>query len=455
MRRLATEDPLTGLPNRSLLLDRLAHAVETASRHQTELALCFIDLDNFKTINDSLGHDAGDEVLRLAARRISGHVRAADTLARIGGDEFVLLLENTNRHDCLQTIERINRAMRENATLAGNVITTGCSIGIALYPGDGNDAQALLSHADAAMYRAKRAGRARYEFFSPEVGDSARIRLKIESGLRQALERRELFLHFQPQVDAASGSLHGVEVLLRWNAENGEAISPAIFLPIAEESSLIDSVGDWVINAACAQLAAWRRAGLTVPRMSVNISPRQLRDRNFAEKLQQVLVLNGVPGEWLVLEITESALLQSGDDLTHLLRRVDQMGVQFSLDDFGTGYSSLAALRALPLDELKIDRSFVHGVLDQRDDREIVDAIIGLGSSLGLRLVAEGVETSEQVQHFQRVQASRAMSLTLQGYEVARPMPANDFAAWLQQVEVKATAASIAKAAAVAIPEHP
>jgi two-component system CheB/CheR fusion protein len=435
LRRLATEDPLTGLPNRSLLLDRLAHAVESAARQRTELALCFIDLDNFKTINDSLGHDAGDEVLRLAAHRIGSHVRSADTLARLGGDEFVLLLENTNRHESLQTIERIARSMGENVTLSGNVISTSCSIGVALYPEDGDDAQALLSHADAAMYRAKRSGRARYEYFSPEVGDSVRTRMQIESGLRQALERQELCLHYQPQVDPSGTRLLGVEALLRWNSPNGGSISPAIFLPIAEESSLIDHIGDWVIRTACARLASWRRAGHAVPRLSVNISPRQLRDRSFAEKLQQVLLLHGLPGEGLVLEITESALLHSSDEVTQLLRRIDQMGVQFSLDDFGTGYSSLAALRALPLSELKIDRSFVHGVFDQRDDREIVDAIIGLGGSLGLRLVAEGVETPEQLQHFHRVGHERPVDLALQGFRIARPLPDDDFIAWLDGLE--------------------
>ncbi|MFM2120588.1 MAG: hypothetical protein RL722_2056, partial [Pseudomonadota bacterium] len=389
MRRMATHDVLTGLPNRTLLQDRLHHAVDTARRHGTELALCFLDLDNFKTVNDSLGHEAGDELLRLATRRILDNVRAADTVARIGGDEFVLLLENTTKHDALQTVERISRSLGENLELRGSLLTTAASLGVAMFPGDGSDAATLMRHADAAMYRAKRAGRGRYEFFSAEVGESARHRLNVESGLRQALQSGELRLEFQPQVDVVSDTIHGLEALLRWRTGDGAQISPSVFLPIAEETSLIDLIGDWVIDKACAQLASWRAEGglpgldLARLKLSVNVSPRQLRDRQFAEKLQSHMLAHRVNGPQLVLEVTESALLQQSEHLGALMRRLDQLGVQLSLDDFGTGFSSLAHLRQLPLDELKIDRSFIAGMNDRRDDREIVDAILGLARGLG------------------------------------------------------------------------
>jgi two-component system CheB/CheR fusion protein len=427
MRHLATHDTLTGLPNRNLLTDRLAHAIDSARRHQSEIALCFIDLDHFKTINDSLGHDVGDEVLRMAARRIADGVRSADTLARLGGDEFVLLLENTSRHECLQTVERIRKALAQDMPFQGRLLTTGATVGIAMYPGDATDGPTLLRHADAAMYRAKAAWRGGYEFFSTEVGDSARTRLMIESGLRQALKSDELVLHYQPQVDGCTGRVLGVEALLRWRPEGGDLIAPSVFLPIAEQSSLIDLIGRWVLDEACRQLAAWRAVGLDAVRMSVNVAPRQLRDRSFAEGLQQALIRHKLPGERLMLELTESALLQHDDALTQLLQQLDQLGVQMSLDDFGTGYSSLGYLRRLPLNELKIDRSFVHGVLDRRDDREIVAAILGLGQALGLQVVAEGVETSAQMEHFR----GGPIPVGIQGFHVGRPMSAELSTQWL------------------------
>ncbi|NDY92940.1 EAL domain-containing protein [Ideonella livida] len=394
--RLATHDTLTGLPNRALLLDRLEHAVQAAKRQKHELALCFIDLDNFKNINDSLGHEAGDTLLRQAAQRIAENVRTADTVARLGGDEFVLLLERCNRFDCLQTVERIHRALSEQMSLQDSLVSTAASIGIAMYPEDGEDGAVLMRHADAAMYRAKRGGRGRYEFFSAEVGESARTRLAVESGLRQALSSGALQLHYQPQVEAGSGRWLGLEALVRWRTPQGEWIPPSVFLPIAEETSLIDALGDWVLDQACEQLARWRALGLGQISLSVNISPRQLRDRSFADRLQQCLLRHQIPGQQLVLELTESALLQPGEHLAPLLRRLHAIEVRLSLDDFGTGYSSLAHLRTLPLQEIKIDRSFVQGMVDQRDDREIVAAIVGLARALELRLVAEGVETEAQ-----------------------------------------------------------
>lgn len=427
--QLATHDPLTKLPNRRLLLDRLKHALKAAERAQTEMAVIFLDLDNFKHVNDSLGHEAGDEMLCTAARRISESVRAADTVARLGGDEFVVILEHTSRHECLQTVERMTRALAQTFTLQDTVLTTAASVGITLYPSDGQDSNALMRNADAAMYRAKRSGRGRYVFFSSEVGESARNRLTVESELRKAVTNHELRLHYQPQVDASTGDLLGVEALLRWPTADGNWVAPSMFLPIAEETSLIDDIGDWVLNTACAQLAQWRSAGLTQLMMSVNVAPRQLRDRSFADKLQGHLMRHRIPGDRLVLEITEGALMQQREHLEPLLRQLRRLDVQLSLDDFGTGYSSLARLRQLPLTELKIDRSFIDGVVDQRDDREIVAAVMAMAHALGLRVVAEGVETASQADCLR----SFSNAPVLQGYYVARPMAPDQMLAWRDQ----------------------
>jgi two-component system CheB/CheR fusion protein len=281
------------------------------------------------------------------------------------------------------------------------------------------------------MYRAKRAGRSRYEFFSAEVGESARNRLAVESGLRLALQSGELHLEYQPQVDVASGELRGFEALLRWRTQDGASIAPSVFLPIAEETALIDLIGDWVLGAACAQLAQWRASNLPGYSadlcLSVNVSARQLRDRLFAEKLQHHLVTHRIAGRQLVLEVTESALIQQNDQLGQLMRRLDQLGVQLSLDDFGTGFSSLAVLRQLPLDELKIDRSFIAGMTDQRDDREIVEAIVGLARALGLRVVAEGVETAQQFD----LLAANGHPMLAQGFLFTRALPPQELHSWL------------------------
>jgi two-component system CheB/CheR fusion protein len=433
LRHLATHDTLTGLPNRTLLMDRVSHAIDNARRQRSEIALCFIDLDHFKTINDSFGHDAGDEVLRLAARRIGDCVRACDTLARIGGDEFVLLLEHTSRHESLLTVQRISGVLSGHMEYRGNVLSTGASIGVAHYPGDASDAATLLSHADAAMYRAKKAGRGQHEFYSSEIGNLARQRLHIESGLRQALSRQELVLHYQPQVSLGDRQVIGLEALLRWRPGGGKVIAPSVFLPIAEESALIDQIGEWALDEACGQLAQWRASGHADLTMSVNISSRQLRDRSFVDRLQQILITRELPGEHLILEITESALLRHDSMLDTTMQRLETLGIQVSLDDFGTGYSSLAHLRHLPLSELKIDRSFVQGMADQRDDREIVEAIIGLGRTLGLRIVAEGVETEVLRDCLARQRPAQGPDdLVIQGHWIARPMPAPDCGQWLK-----------------------
>ncbi|MEY4753147.1 MAG: hypothetical protein RJA44_822, partial [Pseudomonadota bacterium] len=428
MEAMATHDALTSLPNRNLLEDRLSHAIEAAQRNNRELAVCFIDLDNFKTINDSLGHQIGDEVLRLVARRITDNVRTSDTLARLGGDEFVLLLENTSRHECLTSIERISNALAEHCQIGPHLLSAAASIGIAIFPDDGRDAATLMRNADAAMYRSKAAGRGRYEFYAQEVGEAARNRLAVESGLREALRNGELRLDYQPQFDLRTLEVIGVEALLRWQPARGTEIPPAMFLPIAEESSLIEQIGDWVLDRACAQLADWQARGIGDFALSVNLAPRQLRDSRCVDTLRRLLIKHRVPAERLVLELTESMLGQDLDTTSVTLRQLQALGCQISLDDFGTGYSSLARLRQLPLHELKIDRSFIQNVAQIRDDRRIVHAMIELGAALDMRIVIEGVETIEQLDLLRQSRPG----LVGQGYVFARPMNAATLEAWLQ-----------------------
>lgn len=419
LEQMATQDVLTGLPNRRMLTDRLQQAISRASRQGGEIALCFIDLDNFKTVNDSLGHEAGDDLLKEIARRLHDNLRSADTVARLGGDEFVLLLEGSSRHECLQTVERIHRALAGTIKVRGHEVPCGVSVGIAMYPEDGEDGNVLMQHADAAMYRAKEGGKGRYEFFSREAADDARHRLRIEVGLREAITRRQFRLAYQPQWSLDDGELLGVEALLRWQPEPGRTLSPSVFLQIAEESSLIEDIGRWVLGEALRQMAAWRDQGAPPFTISVNVSARQLRDRAFVESVRQALYDHGIPGRQLVLEITETALLATGRDLDALMSRLRSLDVQVSLDDFGTGYSSLARLRQLYLQELKIDREFIAGLADDRSDREIVAAVLGMAKALDMRVVAEGVETDAQRQLLRDM----APGIVGQGFLLGRPAP--------------------------------
>jgi two-component system CheB/CheR fusion protein len=420
LERMATQDPLTGLPNRRMLLDRLEQAVARAARQRGELALCFVDLDNFKTINDSLGHEAGDDLLKEIARRLADSLRVADTVARLGGDEFVIMLESTTRHETLQTVERVQRALSGTLRVRGQDMPCSVSVGIAMYPGDGEEGPVLMQHADAAMYRAKHDGKGRYEFFSQEAAADARHRLRLEIGLREAVQRNQFRLVYQPQFALQDGTLVGVEALLRWQPDAGRMLAPSAFLKVAEESSLIESIGRWVLNEALRQHAAWRDQGAPDFSLSVNVSARQLRHRGFVDEVQQALYAHRVPGRLLVLEITETSLLATGAELDALLARLRALEVRISLDDFGTGYSSLARLRQLPLHELKIDRGFIAGLADDRSDREIVAAVLGMARALQLRVVAEGVETTAQREHLLAMEPG----VVGQGYLLGRPAPA-------------------------------
>jgi diguanylate cyclase (GGDEF)-like protein/PAS domain S-box-containing protein len=420
---LATRDPLTELPNRLLLRDRITHSMAGAVRNGTQLALLFIDLDRFKTINDSLGHRIGDELLKQVARRLARCVRSEDTLARLGGDEFVVLLQGlSDAQGASQVARKVLKALTRPYLIEGHQLSTSCSIGISLYPTDGTDAQALMKNADAAMYHAKEHGRGNYQYFSADLHSRAVERLSIETALRRALDRDEFELHLQPQVRMADSQVVGMEALLRWNHPEQGLLGPDRFIRIAEESGLIVPLGEWVLDMACAQMRAWLDAGLQPPRLAVNVSVGQL-SRSFVRSVGRVLQSHRIGGAQLELEMTESLLMQQVDENVKLLRRLGDLGVQVALDDFGTGYSSLAYLKRFPIDALKIDRTFVRDIVDDPDDSAITAAVVSIGHHMGLRVVAEGVETAAQLSILQSMGCDE-----YQGYLFSRPLPADAFA---------------------------
>jgi len=420
---LATRDPLTELPNRLLLRDRITHGMATAARNGTQLALLFIDLDRFKTINDSLGHRVGDELLKQVAERLARCVRKEDTLARLGGDEFVVLLQGlTDSQAASQVARKVLKLLARPYLIEGHQLSTSCSIGISLYPSDGIDAQALMKNADAAMYHAKERGRGNYQYFSADLHSRVVERLTIETALRRALERDEFELHFQPQVRMVDSQVVGMEALLRWNHPEHGLLAPGRFIRIAEESGLIVPLGEWALDAACAQMRAWLDAGMQPPRLAVNVSVGQL-SRSFVRSVGRVLQSHRIAGTQLELEMTESLLMQQVDENVKLLRRLGDLGVQVALDDFGTGYSSLAYLKKFPIDALKIDRTFVRDIVDDPDDSAITAAVVSIGHHMQLRVVAEGVETAEQLSILQSMGCDE-----YQGYLFSRPLAADAFA---------------------------
>jgi diguanylate cyclase (GGDEF)-like protein/PAS domain S-box-containing protein len=423
---LANHDPLTGLPNRNLLADRLGQALIAAARHARAAGVLFLDLDRFKVINDSLGHSAGDRLLKAVAERLQDSVREGDTVARLGGDEFIVILDDMAQPQdaalvAQKILESFVQPFHVEVPEAGGVqeffFTT--SIGISLYPGDGEDVDTLLKNADTAMYRAKERGGNSYQFFTPEMDTRARQRLSLENALRNALERREFVLHYQPQIDLATQNVIGVEALLRWNHPEQGLVAPADFIPLLEETGFIVPVGEWVLREACAQATAWRASGLPPLRVAVNLSARQLRHERFADTVAAALADTGMdPGD-LELEITESAVMQQVEVSLETLSRVRALGVRLAMDDFGTGYSSLSHLKLLPINTVKIDQSFVRDMPADENDAAIVQAIIVLARTLRLDVIAEGVETKEQLA-FLRAHGCDAM----QGYLFSRPLPA-------------------------------
>jgi diguanylate cyclase (GGDEF)-like protein/PAS domain S-box-containing protein len=438
---LANYDPVTELPNRFLFMNRLTHALQSADRHQTQVALLFVDLDDFKHVNDSLGHAAGDQLLKEVAARLGAVVRSTDTVSRLGGDEFTLVLEGLAHADEAGRVagQILEQAMRPYLLGPREACVT-CSVGIAVYPHDGEDVETLLKNADAAMYRAKENGRNRFEFFTKDINARAHERLELVNQLRGALARNEFSLHYQPKVDLADGAVVGFEALLRWRNGLLGNVSPATFIPILEEIGLIVEVGEWVLREACRWAAAVEPGAGPAPGISVNLSARQFRHTPLDRVVQSALEASGLPACKLELEITESILMDLDANLA-TMDRLKKLGVALSIDDFGTGYSSLSYLKRFPVDRLKIDASFVRDVALDSDDAAIVVAIIGLAHNLQLRVVAEGVETQEQLDFLRQHGCDE-----VQGYLFARPMPGLQALQWLGQRLLWTPAADSAEA---------
>lgn len=424
MYHLAQHDGLTDLPNRMLLDDRLAQAITLCHRNQQKLAVLFLDLDRFKHINDTLGHDFGDRVLRNAAQRLLQCVRSSDTVSRQGGDEFVIVLsEIAHSQDAEGCAAKILSALSAPVRIDEHDLYITASIGIATYPDDGNDAETLLKHADLAMYHAKANGFNTFQFFEPGMNARAAERQLLENGLRHAIEREQFVLHYQSKINLATGAIVGVEALVRWCHPERGLILPGQFLAIAEESGLIVPIGRWVMTECCNRARAWRDAGLPPIRMAINISAVELRTKGFVSGVRAMLTQAKLEPSDLELELTETFLLQNADSTAAVLEALKDVGVRLALDDFGTGYASLSHLRRFPIDTLKIDRSFVRDIAMDSDDASIVRAVIGMGKSLDMQVVAEGVETSEQFDFLRQQGCPEG-----QGYYFSEPIVAAEFA---------------------------
>jgi diguanylate cyclase (GGDEF)-like protein/PAS domain S-box-containing protein len=424
--QLATKDALTGLPNRVLLMDRLEQAIASASRKEQMLALMFIDLDRFKTINDSLGHHVGDLLLKTVADRLVGCVRRGDTLARLGGDEFIVALYDLKgAEDVTLVARKILANISLPCEIEGRLLSTGCSIGISIYPSDGADVQTLMRNADTAMYHAKEKGRNNYQYFSPEMNIRAVERLHLENELRLAVQNRQFTLHYQPQVHMHSNEIVGAEALVRWvHPMTGEHVPPARFITVAEDTGLIVPIGEWVLHTACSQAKAWQDAGHPDMRITVNVSVGQFRgNRSLIDSLEKVLAETGLEPRYLELEMTESLLFQNIEENVRLLSRIGEMGVRISIDDFGTGYSSLSYLKQLPVDTIKIDSSFVRDIVTDENDAAIIAAVIAMARRLKLGVIAEGVENLAQLNALRELQCDE-----YQGFYFSKPLPAEEFA---------------------------
>ena len=420
----AGHDSLTGLPNRALLVDRLAQTLHAARRDQRVVAVVFVDLDHFKLINDSLGHHVGDRLLLDMAERLRACVRGEDTVARHGGDEFVLVLaDQADEAGITVILRRLLDSISQPWAAEHGEYSIGCSIGVSLFPRDGDSAEKLLRCADAAMYKAKDIGRNTFHFFTPELDSAVSDRLEVANQLRRALERMEFVLHYQPRVDIASGRIVGAEALIRWNRPESGLTPPAKFIPVAEETGLIVPIGAWALAEACAQNKAWQAAGLPPLVVSVNLSPIQFRRAGLVRLVAGALEESGLEGRWLELELTESFIMQDAERINQAMGELKDLGVEIAVDDFGTGYSSLSYLKRFPVDRLKIDKSFVQDVTHDPDDAAISRAIISLGHSLNLRVVAEGVETREQMDFVREHGCDE-----IQGYFFSRPLDAEAFA---------------------------
>jgi diguanylate cyclase (GGDEF)-like protein/PAS domain S-box-containing protein len=420
----ANYDTLTGLANRSLLQDRLQQALLTTASSGQRLAVAFVDLDRFKFINDSLGHHVGDELLKAVAARLKTCVRECDTVARLGGDEFVLLINgHTGPEHVRQMMEQMLAAVAQPWVIQQGEFLISCSIGVALHPDDGEAALTLLKHADSAMYRAKDNGRNNFQFFTRELNALMIEQLELETHLRRALERNQFVLRYQPRVSLATGQIVGAEALLRWRMPQRGTVAPMRFIGLAEETGLIVPIGKWVLQTACAQNKAWQDAGVPPIVVSVNVSPRQFRHESLVQTVAEVLLSTGLEPRYLELELTESMVMHDPPKLVAMLDELKELGVKIAVDDFGTGYSSLSYLKRFPVDRLKVDRSFVESMTTEADDATIVRAIIALGHNLGLKVVAEGVETAQQARALRAYQCDEAQGFLFARAVASRVLP--------------------------------
>lgn len=432
VRYLAHHDSLTGLPNRSLFSERVGHALAHARRHDTRVAVMFVDLDRFKIVNDSLGHDVGDRLLKLVAERMQTCLREEDTVARLGGDEFAVLINDADDAPTLAMIaQKVIDALCVTMQLDEHELSVGASIGISVYPDDGDSAEMLLKHADMAMYQVKGAGRNHLRFYMPQMNERALHRMTVENGLRRALNHGELVVHYQPEVDLASGALVSVEALIRWQHPEKGLLLPEAFMEVAEETGLVVPIGEWVLLQACSRQQGWQEENLVGPAvtMSVNLSALQFQRKDLVAIVRQCLAQSGLQARALDLEITETSLMKDAGMSVTMLRRLDELGVGSIVDDFGTGYSSLAYLRHFPVRKLKIDRSFVHEVDTNPDAAAIVLAVISLGHSLKFSIVAEGVETASQAEFLRSVGCD-----TGQGHFFAAPSSDVATTGWLSEM---------------------
>ncbi|HWY07772.1 MAG TPA: EAL domain-containing protein [Candidatus Acidoferrales bacterium] len=429
MTHSAQHDVLTSLPNRLLLNDRITQSIAVARRQKKHLAVIFLDLDRFKYINDSLGHAIGDELLQSISKRLLANVRGSDTVSRQGGDEFVILLAEIARpQDAAISAQKLLHSLSAPHLLGGQELHIDGSIGISVYPADGNDAEMLIKSADTAMYHAKECGRNNFQFFTADMNLKSVQRQSLEASLRFALEREEFLLDYQPKVNLETGEITGVEALIRWQQPDRGLVPPAQFVPVAEDCGLIIPIGRWVMREACRQARAWQVAGLPPMPIAVNVSAVEFRDKGFVEGVRKILSETGLPAQYLELELTEGVLMKDAESAASVLLELKAMGIHLAVDDFGTGYSSLSYLRKFPIDALKIDQSFIHQNNTTPDDSTIVSAVIAMGRSLKLRVVAEGVETLEQLMFLRALQCDEA-----QGFYFGRPVPAAQFAESLRK----------------------
>ncbi|MEO7760770.1 MAG: EAL domain-containing protein [Casimicrobiaceae bacterium] len=429
--KLAQQDILTGLPNRVLLNQRLQQILALAKREQQQVAVLFLDFDHFKRINDTLGHDTGDQLLQQVAQRLSSTMRESDLVARLGGDEFVLVLTGLNMaqsaHELMQLVERVRQTFNSPFSVKGQDLSLTVSIGVSLFPDDGIDAPSLIKQADTAMYAAKEQGRNAYRFFTADMNAKIQARLQLENALRRALANDEFYLVYQPQIDMATGLPVGVEALVRWSDPERGEIQPNEFIPVAEESGLIHQLGAWVLLTACMQCREWADHDMLL-RMSVNVSVRQLEQDTWVDVVRNALNVSRLAPSYLDLEITESVIISNADKAVATLSRLKQMSVTLTMDDFGTGYSSLYYLTRLPLNNIKIDQKFIRGLDHDRNDEAITHAIIALSHGLGMRVIAEGVETPSQYRFLQKQGCEEA-----QGFYIGRPMTAPALKVWWEQ----------------------